>query len=105
MNCHPQRVLRATLSDSPGGLTNVVQVFSGLSQVIDRLDFQRPSNSDQASAAVIYLRAEDRMIDLALRKLGRLIDVLSVQEIEVTPVVEFEMPEATAAIDLAAAPS
>lgn len=81
MNHHPQRVLRATLSNSPGVLTSVVQVFSSLTLEIERLDFQRPSDEVQASALVVHLRADDRMVDLALRKLGRLVDVLSAHEV------------------------
>lgn len=98
MNRHPQHVLRATLVDSPGALTNVVQVFSSLSLEIERLDFQRSHNERQGSAVVIYLRAENRMVDLALRKLGRLVDVIKMHEVVLTAEVDIDEAAASLAV-------
>lgn len=72
------RLLKLTMVGSPGGLTNVVQVFSTLDARLERLEYVQKAG-DGLAVLTAWLTAEGRIIDLLHRKLTRLIEVLSVE--------------------------
>lgn len=56
MNGETHRVFRVTFAGSPGALTSLVQVFSGLNLRVEQLEYATdPSQSDRASVVVRYL--------------------------------------------------
>ena len=67
---------------SSGALTNVIQVFSTLDIRVDRLHYVQNEDSDGMATMLACFAAEDRTADLLLRKLTRLIEVLSVDEMK-----------------------
>jgi acetolactate synthase small subunit len=79
-------LLKLTLVGSPGGLTNVVQVFSTLDISVERLEYNQKEGADGLATLVAWFAAEDRNADLLVRKLTRLIEVLSVEVIVPTEV-------------------
>lgn len=63
---------------SPGGLTNVVQVFSTLDTRVERLEYVQNEGPDGLATLAACFAADDRTTDLLHRKLTRLIEVLTV---------------------------
>ncbi len=73
------RDLRVTLAGSPGALTSLVQVFSGLNIRVDQVEYARlPVQPDRACVVVRYW-ADDRAADLVERKLVRLIEAIALE--------------------------
>ena len=83
VNGDSRRMIRVLLVGSPGGLTDVVQVFSSLNIPLDRLDYVRDAADSGSATLAACFRADSRTIDLVLRKLTRLIEVLSAKEGEI----------------------
>ena len=74
-------MLRLTVAGSPGGLTNVVQVFSTLDIRVERLEYIQNEGTDGRATLVACFAADDRTTDLLHRKITRLIEVLTVDEL------------------------
>jgi hypothetical protein len=61
--------------DSPGGLTNLIQVFSGMSVRLDHLEMRR---GEESATVVVRYRTDPTTAKHVQRKLSRLIEVLSI---------------------------
>ena len=77
-----RRQLRLTMVGSSGALTNVIQVFSTLDIRVERLQYVQNERSDGHATLSACFAADDRTVDLLYRKLTRLIEVLSVDDIK-----------------------
>ena len=75
-NGEARQQFRVRLADSPGGLTNVVQVFSSMNLRLDHLGYARDEAGSATATLTAWFRADARTADLIFRKLTRLIEVL-----------------------------
>ena len=66
---------------SPGGLTNVVQVFSTLDIRVERLEYLQNKGTEGQATLAARFAADDRTTNLLHRKVTRLIEVLTVDEL------------------------
>lgn len=77
-----QHRLRLQFVGTPGGLTNVIQIFSTLGILLDHLEFTRPSKEHGAARLEAHYRTDRRLADLLQRKLSRLLETLSMDVTE-----------------------
>lgn len=72
------RVMRLILANTPGGLTNVAQVFSTLNTSLDRLEYYQLADASLATI-LASIDGDDRTLDLLCRKLERLTEVVEIE--------------------------
>lgn len=73
-------LLKLTVVSTSGGLTHVVQLFSTLDIQLRRLEFHRQADGEDLARVAAWFVADARTSDLLHRKLTRLIEVVSVDE-------------------------